>query len=65
MEKILRELLTIKELAERLKIRPSWLYAKTRERGEGTIPNVRVGKYIRFDETEVLKWLKEKQQNES
>jgi len=65
MEKIPREILTIKELAERLKIKPSWIYAKTRERGEGTIPKIKVGKYIRFDESEVLQWLKEKQQNES
>ena len=65
MEKIPEEILTINELAERLKIKPSWIYAKTMERGEGTIPKIKVGKYIRFDESEVLQWLKEKQQNES
>lgn len=54
-------LLTVHELAEKLKIPVSWLYSRTREKGEGTIPKIRVGKYVRFDETAVLEWLKGKQ----
>ena len=54
-------LLTVSELADRLKIPMSWLYSRTREKGEGTIPKIRVGKYIRFDEAAVIEWLKVKQ----
>jgi excisionase family DNA binding protein len=54
------ELLTIKELAERLKVPVSWLYSRTRVRDESTIPTVRVGKYLRFDFCQVMQWLQGK-----
>ena len=54
---------TIDELSERLKVPKSWLYGKTRETGEGSIPRVKVGKYLRFVPSEVDAWLKK--QNES
>ncbi len=56
-----KELLTVSELAEKLKVPISWLYSRTREKGEGTIPKIMVGKYVRFDEAAVLEWLKVKQ----
>ena len=52
-------LLTLNELAERLKVKKSWLYARTRERGEGTIPKIKLGKYYRFDEEAVMNWIKQ------
>jgi|LQYC01.1.fsa_nt_gi DNA binding domain, excisionase family len=55
-------LLTLEELAEQLKVHKSWLYSKTRLRGEGQIPQVKVGKYYRFRFEEVEKWLKKKYQ---
>jgi excisionase family DNA binding protein len=61
MESSQKEFLTINELAQRLKVPKSWLYARTRERGEGVIPKIKVGKYIRFDEAAVIGWLKGKQ----
>jgi len=61
MEDAVRQLLTIDELANRLKVKRSWLYSRTREKGEGAIPKIRVGKYIRFDEAQVIEWLKGKQ----
>jgi excisionase family DNA binding protein len=61
MENAVRQLLTIDELANRLKVKRSWLYSRTREKGEGAIPKIRVGKYIRFDEAQVIEWLKGKQ----
>jgi len=61
MENAVQQLLTIGELANRLKVKRSWLYSRTREKGEGTIPKIRVGKYIRFDEAQVIEWLKGKQ----
>ena len=55
-----QELLTIKELSQRLKVPVSWLYSRTRERGEGTIPLMRVGKYLRFSYEDVRQWLQGK-----
>ena len=55
------DLLTITEMAARLKVHPSWLYSRTRETGEGTIPRIKIGKYIRFNESEVFEWLRKKQ----
>jgi len=52
------DLLTVQELAERLKTRASWVYSRTRERGPNSIPVVRVGKYLRFSLLEVLDWLR-------
>ena len=54
------DLLTITEMAARLKVHRSWLYSRTRETGEGTIPRIKIGKYIRFNESEVMTWIKEK-----
>lgn len=53
------ELLTVKEMAGRLKVPPSWLYQRTKERGPDSIPRVKVGKYLRFSHEEVMKWIKE------
>jgi len=50
--------LTIGEMAEKLKVPKSWLYSRTRETGLGSIPRVKVGKYIRFVEADVMRWLK-------
>ena len=54
----LDELLTLEELAERLKVRKSWVYARTRERGPGSMPRLKAGKYLRFQEQAVAEWLK-------
>ncbi len=45
-------------LAEYLNVPPSWVYEKTRNKGNGSIPRVMVGKYVRFNIEEVLEWLK-------
>ena len=55
------ELLTAQEMADRLRVPVSWLYGQTRQKGKGTIPVLRVGKYLRFRESQVLEWLKERQ----
>ncbi len=55
------DLLTIDELAERLRVPRSWVYSRTRMTGPGTIPRLKIGKYLRFSLQEVLTWLKEKQ----
>jgi len=51
------ELLTADEMAEKLKVPLSWIYSHTRQTGPGTIPRIKVGKYLRFDEAKVMEWL--------
>lgn len=58
MESSTKNLLTIDEMAAGLKVRKSWLYRKTMEKGPGSIPRVRLGKYLRFIEADVMAWLK-------
>lgn len=55
-----RELLTVGEMAAQLKVPVSWLYSRTRKRGPGSIPVIRVGKYCRFNPADVLAWIKGK-----
>lgn len=57
-------LITVKDLADALKVPKSWVYARTRETGPGAIPRLQVGKYRRFILQDVLNWL-EKKQNET
>ncbi|HRV25453.1 MAG TPA: helix-turn-helix domain-containing protein [Smithellaceae bacterium] len=57
------ELLTVKEMAAKIKTPVSWLYSRTRETGDGTIPRIKIGKYLRFNEQEVMAWIKEKYGN--
>ena len=58
-----QDLETIDELANRWKIKKSWLYTKTMNTGKGSIPRIKVGKYLRFVPEEADEWLKK--QNES
>ena len=44
-------------LAEYLKVPRSWVYEKTRDKGNGSIPRMMVGKYVRFNIHDVLEWL--------
>jgi excisionase family DNA binding protein len=55
------ELITVKELAEKLKVQVSWIYQRTRL-GQEAIPFVKMGKYLRFNLTEVIKFYKENPQ---
>ena len=50
-------LLTVEELAERLNLPASWVYAHTRKRSGDPIPGFRLGKDWRFREAEVVQWL--------
>ena len=44
-------LLTVEELAERLRVPVSWVYEQSRQ---GKIPTHRIGRYIRFSLAEVI-----------
>ncbi|PKN68052.1 MAG: DNA-binding protein [Deltaproteobacteria bacterium HGW-Deltaproteobacteria-15] len=52
-------LLKPEELAQALKVSLTWIYARSRVRGEGAMPCIRCGKYLRFRLSDVLAWLKE------
>ena len=51
------ELLTVKEVAELLRVPVSWVYDRTRKRSLDRLPGVRLGKYWRFRQGEVLAWV--------
>ena len=52
-----RELITVDELADRLKVRKSWVYGKTMYKGPDAISRIQAGKYLRFDYALVIEWL--------
>lgn len=49
-------LVGVREIADRLGVKPSWVYGKT---AAHEIPYVKVGHYVRFDVHTVLAWLDE------
>jgi excisionase family DNA binding protein len=53
----LAPLMTIDQLAKHLNVEKGWIYDRTRNKEDG-IPHVKVGKYVRFNITEVMEWLK-------
>lgn len=56
------KLLNVTELADCLNVEKSWVYSRTRETGSGSIPRIQVGKYIRFELSHVMDWLKKQTQ---
>jgi hypothetical protein len=57
------DILTPQELAERLKVRKSWVFEQTRTRSKvrnkNPLPCLRMGKLLRFSWTAVSDWLAE------
>jgi excisionase family DNA binding protein len=51
------ELLTVREIAQLLKVPSSWVYERTRRRGVARMPHFKLGKYLRFSKPEVRAWL--------
>jgi len=54
-----RQLLTVREVADLLRVPVSWVYGHTRKRSRERIPGYRVGKYWRFSADEVMSWLRQ------
>ena len=52
------DILTLEELAARLKVEENWVYEKTRKRCRNRIPCHKLGKYIRFDWAAVCAWMR-------
>jgi len=51
------QLITVKELSQRLNVPVSWIYQRTRL-GQEAIPHVKMGKYVRFNLGEVVEFFK-------
>ena len=51
-------LVDVEALAKHLNVPASWVYEQTRNKGNGSIPRLKVGKYVRFNIHDVLEWLK-------
>lgn len=50
------EILTLQEVAQLLKVKPSWIYSRTC-RGQSVIPCFRLGRHLRFSKEKVFKAL--------
>ena len=51
------DLLTVDDDAQWLKVPQSWIYERTRRRGEGRLPCLKLGKYLRFEAVAVRSYL--------
>jgi excisionase family DNA binding protein len=50
-------ILTLSDIAERLKVSERWVYEKTRARCQNPLPAIRIGRYLRFYWLDVAAWL--------
>ena len=60
-----QELLTIEEMSAKLKVKPSWLYFRTMQTGNNSIPRVKIGKYLRFNPGAVMEWIESQYNGEA
>jgi excisionase family DNA binding protein len=51
-----QNLIGIKEMASKLDVPVSWLYSRTRT---NEVPHYKVGKYVKFDAENVMRWISE------
>ena len=56
------DLLTVQEVAKKLRVPVSWVYERTRRRGIEKMPHLKLGKYLRFRYSEIHEWIN-KQRN--
>lgn len=52
------DLMDVAETARVLNVPVSWVYGRTRRRGKERIPHIKLGKYLRFENTLVQEWVK-------
>jgi excisionase family DNA binding protein len=55
-----QRLVGIKEMAEMLDVPESWLYSRTRT---NEIPYFKIGKYVKFEPSSVMQWIKDQQES--
>lgn len=52
-----QQLLTVRQVADWLQVPASWIYERTRKRGQNHIRHIRLGKHIRFTRGQVIDYL--------
>jgi excisionase family DNA binding protein len=52
-------LLTVREVADLLKVPVSWVYERTRRKNGGQLPHLKLGKYLRFEESSLTEFIRE------
>ena len=50
-------LLTVREVAGMFQVPVSWVYERTRRRGSEQLPHIKLGKYLRFEETIIREFI--------
>lgn len=50
------DLQTVTEVAAKLHVRPSWIYAQVVSE-DGDLPHVRVGRYVRFEPAAIAEYI--------
>ena len=55
-------LLTVNDAARFLHVTVSWVYEHTRDDAEDRLPFVKIGKYVRFDRTDLREFIDAKRQ---
>ena len=58
----IEHLLTPEEAAEILRVKLSWLYQHTRRRNQDRIPFVKIGRYLRFREQDLMAYVESRKQ---
>jgi excisionase family DNA binding protein len=56
------ELLTVNDAARLLNVTVSWVYEHTRDDADDRLPFVKLGKYVRFDRTDLREYIDAKRQ---
>ena len=59
----LDRLWTVEEVADLFRVPPSWVYDRTRRRGQEQLPHLKLGKYLRFQEYAVREFLERQRRN--
>jgi excisionase family DNA binding protein len=54
------QLLTVHDAARFLNVTVSWIYEHTREEAEDRLPFLKLGKYVRFDRTDLREYVNAK-----
>lgn len=54
------DILTVNELAARLKVKPTWVYEQMRRKTDNPLPVFKMGRYLRFSWSDVSAWLQSK-----
>jgi excisionase family DNA binding protein len=50
--------MTVREVADLLQVPSSWVYERTRRRGLEQLPHLKIGKYLRFEESALAEFIR-------